>query len=354
MSAERDQRIVRTRGLVGWVLRRLRATVYVPPDLEEDVHAAGMMGLVRAAQRYQPGRGSWPAYARGYIRGAMLDWITWWNAGWKQLVPLEVALNVPAADAGLEARLTAAEILSAAPEADRTAMEAYMRDEVVADLDSALAGARSRLGIVVRDVEALGRTFPAARFWAHVPDRPEDGCWIWRGTMTRQGYGQFSVDEGGRRWRHYLAHRVAWLLEHRELPRGARVTQTCGERRCVRPDHLRLSTRRLTALAAVLAALLLAGCGPRVPDVDAAYGVYGTMIDGSCEPPHPEWRHWRDERTEEVMVVLCLRTGEVRADVMMREPKRYEKVQLMLRDEGKYRPQRRRGWSPAPVAARVD
>jgi len=272
--SNRDELVVRSLGLVRWVLRRLRAEVYVAPQLEEDIRSAGVVGLVQAAARYRPGAGSWLAYARERIRGAMLDALTAWNATvyWSragrvlirpELLPLAAAMSVAGRDeeAEADARLTAAEILGAAPPAERAALETFMYGDgrAAGEGRHAVAAARWRLGIIVHDVHSLGRTFPVARFWSHVPDRPARGCWIWQGTLTRQGYGQFSVPEGGRRWRHYLAHRVAWLLERGELPRGARVVQTCGNRRCVRPDHMRLDTRRLAAAAVVLAALLLAG-----------------------------------------------------------------------------------------------
>src|SRR5690606_27338812 len=122
---------------------------------------------------------------------------------------------------------------------------------------------RKRLGVTVRDEEDAGRTFPVRRFWSNVPERPARGCWPWRGTITRQGFGQFSIPVGGRRWRSYLAHRIAWMLERGGIPLGARISQTCGNRRCVRPDHLRMIERRATTLAAAFAVLLFAACGGR-------------------------------------------------------------------------------------------
>ena len=358
-TAKRNARVVRTLGFVDWVLRRLRADVYVPPEIEEDVRAAGVAGLVRAARRFQPGKGSWLGYAYPSIRGAMLDALTRWQATiyWSrdgriliqpELLPLKTAASVPGRDeeAEVNARIAVAEILDGARQEHRDAMEAYMQDEDdVPGLAAAIRAARRRLGVDVQDTVGLGRTFPADRFWAHAPDRPDRGCWLWRGTTTRQGYGQFSAQEGGRRWRHYLAHRVAWLLERGELPRGARVTQTCGDRRCVRPDHLRVDTRRLTALAAILAALLLAGCVGGEPPQEAAqfpqaevfgvFGVFGQFDEtGRCRPPVEVAQRWLLESDEYMLVTVCLRPDAPH-------------IEFRFRDNGARFPRRRMVSPPA-------
>jgi hypothetical protein len=75
------------------------------------------------------------------------------------------------------------------------------------------------------------------RFWAHVPERPEDGCWEWTGTReTRMGYGEFVVDRGGPRYKTEMAHRVAFELTH-GAPSGF-VLHRCDNPPCVRPEHL--------------------------------------------------------------------------------------------------------------------
>lgn len=72
------------------------------------------------------------------------------------------------------------------------------------------------------------------RFWAKV--RKTDGCWYWHAGLATSGHGIFSVDAGKRRGS--LAHRVSWEMHKGPLPNGATVRQTCGNRNCVRPDHL--------------------------------------------------------------------------------------------------------------------
>jgi hypothetical protein len=76
------------------------------------------------------------------------------------------------------------------------------------------------------------------RFEAMVEKGPD--CWQWIGSTTGGGYGQFSapVPGGGRRM--IPAHRYAWEEAFGAIPAGADVVPTCGNRVCVRPDHLRL------------------------------------------------------------------------------------------------------------------
>jgi hypothetical protein len=67
------------------------------------------------------------------------------------------------------------------------------------------------------------------RFWRKVEKGPE--CWEWLGggaIRTRLFGG-----------REMAFRKAAWLVSFGELPRGARfVLATCGNRRCVRPEHL--------------------------------------------------------------------------------------------------------------------
>lgn len=52
----------------------------------------------------------------------------------------------------------------------------------------------------------------AVRVLAALPDRPQDGCWIWQGTIGTNGYGQI-------KWlgRLYKAHRLLYTLLVKEV-----------------------------------------------------------------------------------------------------------------------------------------
>lgn len=80
----------------------------------------------------------------------------------------------------------------------------------------------------------------AERFWSKV-DRSGE-CWLWTGARDHAGYGIFCL-EGRPHPRWVGAHRVAWMLEHGEIPAAAVAMHTCDNPRCVRPDHLRLGSQ---------------------------------------------------------------------------------------------------------------
>jgi hypothetical protein len=75
------------------------------------------------------------------------------------------------------------------------------------------------------------------RFWSKV--EKTDGCWLWRGALNSEGYGNF-WDSG----KHRGAHRIAWELSHGEIPDGMQIDHICRKRSCVRPDHLRLASNK--------------------------------------------------------------------------------------------------------------
>jgi hypothetical protein len=71
-----------------------------------------------------------------------------------------------------------------------------------------------------------------ARFWNRV-ERTE-GCWLWRGTVMKIGYG--AIRFGGR---NRTAHRVSYELNVGPIPEGKQIDHACRNRLCVNPDHLR-------------------------------------------------------------------------------------------------------------------
>lgn len=75
----------------------------------------------------------------------------------------------------------------------------------------------------------------ANRFWAKVDKTDE--CWLWTGTLTSHGYGQFKVNN-----RRLRAHRVAYGLTIGPIPDGAILDHRCHVRSCVNPAHIRLVT----------------------------------------------------------------------------------------------------------------
>lgn len=83
------------------------------------------------------------------------------------------------------------------------------------------------------------------RFWSKVnkngplPDQSNphykglDNCWDWTTGFFISGYGQFSIKRHPHR-----AHRVAYWLEHGELPSKGLVCHRCDRASCCNPSHL--------------------------------------------------------------------------------------------------------------------
>lgn len=81
-----------------------------------------------------------------------------------------------------------------------------------------------------------GSTTPDPKFWAKVDKSGE--CWLWTGALDRHGYGKL-----GRGGRNLAAHRHALALAGVDVGAGY-VDHRCSVRACVRPDHLRVVTRK--------------------------------------------------------------------------------------------------------------
>lgn len=78
-----------------------------------------------------------------------------------------------------------------------------------------------------------------ASFAANLPDAPdENGCLLWKGSLTAAGYGRVQA-----RGDSMYAHRYAWEQVHGELGPSELVDHVCHQTQCVNVAHLRIATR---------------------------------------------------------------------------------------------------------------
>lgn len=71
----------------------------------------------------------------------------------------------------------------------------------------------------------------------------ENGCWIWSGATSKNGYGQIKVERCV-----VYAHRLAYQLFVGEIPDGLTIDHLCRERLCVNPAHLEAVALRVNIL----------------------------------------------------------------------------------------------------------
>ena len=73
------------------------------------------------------------------------------------------------------------------------------------------------------------------------------GCWVWRGSVTRDGWPLAKRKRRrGAGWVYFsaLASRAVWTDHVGPIPRGRILRRTCGNKLCVRPGHFKLSSFR--------------------------------------------------------------------------------------------------------------
>ncbi len=79
----------------------------------------------------------------------------------------------------------------------------------------------------------------AERFQQWITFDKESGCWLWQGTLDRDGYARFQYGRGHR-----------WAYQHfvGSIPQGLELDHLCRVRHCVNPEHLEPVTTRTNQL----------------------------------------------------------------------------------------------------------
>ena len=68
------------------------------------------------------------------------------------------------------------------------------------------------------------------------------GCWLWQGQLDDDGYGRFKTVPQPGTYRTVRAHRWAYQATYGPIPEDLTIDHLCGQRACVRPDHLEAVT----------------------------------------------------------------------------------------------------------------
>lgn len=77
------------------------------------------------------------------------------------------------------------------------------------------------------------------RIRAKIEQVTESGCWLWTACLDQYGYGDSKLGK---------AHRLVYELLVGQIPAGMVMDHKCRVRCCVRPDHLRVVSKKVNAV----------------------------------------------------------------------------------------------------------
>ena len=81
----------------------------------------------------------------------------------------------------------------------------------------------------------------AERLDVYMMPEPNSGCWLWTGTLSGSGYGQFQLSPVTKK--KAQAHRASYEYFVGPIPEGMQIDHLCRVRCCVNPAHLELVTQ---------------------------------------------------------------------------------------------------------------
>ena len=80
-----------------------------------------------------------------------------------------------------------------------------------------------------------------------------DGCVLWAGSVTNEGYGQMTFARKGYKTERLSVHRVAYELAKGRIPDGMVIDHLCRNRRCINVSHLEVVTQRENVMRSPIA-----------------------------------------------------------------------------------------------------
>lgn len=103
--------------------------------------------------------------------------------------------------------------------------------------------------------------------------KAESGCWEWQAYKDSDGYGEFTVNIPGQKFR-LRAHRFSWVISHKtDWPSDKPVARhLCNNPSCVNPEHICPGTVKENAQDAIVAGTHYNGTKARQRPVITPHG----------------------------------------------------------------------------------
>lgn len=107
----------------------------------------------------------------------------------------------------------------------------------------------------IQKYEMLANDLLIDRLYADVNVLDSESCWLWNKSTVKDGYGKMRRIINGKQLPIFV-HRLSWYTQFGEIPDGMVVDHTCHNpatcaggptcehRRCINPNHMRLTTMK--------------------------------------------------------------------------------------------------------------